>query len=451
MTDPRARPPRANTNINIKQLPLRPEEAFVFSRLDGLATPKDIAHSTGLSLEAVEAALSRLGELGALEGHPVPKPADVAPVFEAPVDDDFVPVSDLDISPDEQRKLWTLWKNLDRYTHYQLLGVARHATREQVKAAYYDRVAAFHPDKRFKKTLGTYKEKLETIFQRLTLAHDTLSRTKRRVEYDATLIDDHQSVDAVESPISSSAPSDQAHVSRISHPASDPSSSPGVRPSYAAAPSFPPMSDPAYSPSVSLPPAHLPSEAGVGGVPPLSVEQRRQLARRALERGLRSVSGERTPRPSAPHAASPNPSVPQPSPQGRSPSGAPPSQRSVLLQNARNSETNGHWPAAAVIYEQLASETRDAQLFAKAAECLERAARASSAEATTLWRRAAENARNAVQLAPANVQFKLLLSRLYANVGMQASALREAERAQELSPSDKSVQSWLERLRRGDV
>src|SRR5690606_21200563 len=99
-----------------------------------------------------------------------------------------------------------------------------------------------------------------------------------------------------------------------------------------------------------------------------------------------------------------------------SPSGAPPSQRSVLLQNARNAETNGHWPAAAAIYEQLASETRDAQLFAKAAECLERAARASSAEATTLWRRAAENARNAVQLAPANVQFKLLLSRLYANV-----------------------------------
>jgi curved DNA-binding protein CbpA len=455
LTDPRARPPRANPHINLKTLPLRPEEAFVFSRVDGLASPKDIANSTGLSLDAVEAALARLGQLGALEGHVLPKVAAVAAGIEPPAEDDFVPVSDLDISPDEQRKVWTLWKNLDRYTHYQLLGLPRHATREQVKAAYYDRVAAFHPDKRFKKTLGTYKEKLETIFQRLTVAHDTLSRTKRRVEYDATLTDDPSFVSAPESPIPSSDSPNRGHVSPASRPDVSERSSPtasskrDVQAPHSA--DSAPTSEPTHAPTASLPPTSSHPDSGVGGVPPLSVEQRRRLARRALERGLRSVSGERTPRSSTPQASSARPSVPQSAPQGRSPSGAPPSHRSLLLQNARNAESNGHWQASAAIYEQLAGETRDAPLFAKAAECLERAARVSSADPTALWRRAAENARNAVQLAPTNVQSKLLLSRLFANLGMHASALREAERALELSPSDKSVQSWLERLRRGDV
>lgn len=123
----------------------------------------------------------------------------------------------------------------------------------------------------------------------------------------------------------------------------------------------------------------------------------------------------------------------------------------MLLDRARAAERDGEFENAAACYEKAAAAHRDATLFAKAAECLEQVATNASSNPTALWKRAADSARQAVQLSPANAQLRLLLSRIYAGAGMRASATREAEKAQELSPSEKSVQSWLERLRRGDV
>ncbi len=436
-----AQPPRANSSINLKTLPLRPEEAFVYSRADGHTLPCDIALSTGLTIDQVEKALRRLGELGALDGvNPIAAPvgASAAPASTA---GGFVPVPDLDITTEEQRRVWRLWSQLEQSNYYQLLGVSRTATREQVKAAYFDRVAAFHPDRHFKKTLGTYKEKFEAIFQRLTLAHDTLSRTRRREEYDAGLAPDAPGggSDVIDSPSSRNGEKPPANgAGAVRQRAADeaPDSRPDIQ---RRSPTPDPQPRPA-PPNGAVPDAAptLPSR-GDGSAPPISADPRREFARRALERGLRrGHSGEHPfPKPS-------NPAL-------LSPSAAPPSSRSRALDQARSAENHGDWQVAGTVYEQLASTERDVALFNKAAECLERAARAAPDDPSRLWRRAVESARQAVQLAPEDVHTKLQLSRLYVGAGMRASAVREAERAQELSPSDKSVQSWLERLRRGDV
>lgn len=421
MTEPSAQPPRANRSIDLKTLPLRPEEAFVYSRLDGLSLPRDIALSTGMTVTQVEQALTRLSELGALEGQratakePPPRSED------PPSDDGFVAVPDLDITAEEQRRVWLLWKQLDRCSHYELLGLTRGATREQVKAAYFERVAAFHPDKHFKKRLGTYKEKFEAVFQRLTLAHDTLSRTHRRQQYDAEL-----------------GPEPFEHAKQTSL-SPDPPLPSSVSSANAAAPATPSSVSSKQNNGLGEPTPVVGPAAPECSVPSMSEDQRRLLARRALERGLRSMpSGER-------------PVANTTSPPLRSPSGGPPSSRSATLVRASNAETTGDWQAAGHIYEQLASATHDSQLFTKAADCFERFARLTSSDEPSVWRRAVDSARQAVQLAPENVQKRVHLSRLYASAGMRASALREAERAQELSPSEKTVQSWLERLRRGDV
>jgi tetratricopeptide (TPR) repeat protein len=424
LTEPSAEPPRANRSIDLKTLPLRPEEAYVYSRLDGFSHPRDIALSTGMTVAQVEQALTRLSELGALEGQQAAKQEPTIArtrTLDPSTGDGFVAVPDLDINADEQRRVWLLWKQLDHCNHYQLLGLARDATREQVKAAYFEQVAAFHPDKHFKKKLGTYKEKFEAVFQRLTLAHDTLSRTHRRQQYDADL--GPESVAPRPEPDPAAEPRSASRVSSANGVAAATTTGVAAKQSVVAERVTPPAPTPATECSS----------------PPVSDDQRRLLARRALERGLRSMpSGER------PVARTTSPPL-------RSPSGIPPSSRSATLVRASTAESNGDWQGAGNIYEQLASATLDAQLFTKAADCFERFARLASTDDSSVWRRAVDNARQAVQLAPENVQKRLHLSRLYASAGMRASALREAERAQELSPSEKTVQSWLERLRRGDV
>lgn len=467
-----AQPPRVNRSIDIKTLPLRPEEAFVFSRVDGQALPKEIALTTGMSTAQVEQALDRLSELGALEGwraqraqtpartqtderfhvqadkHEEPAPRRGRNQLE-PTEDGFVVVPDLDLTAAEQQRVWKLWKRLSQSNHYEVLGLPRDTTREQIKAAYFEQVSAFHPDKHFGKTLGTYKEKLEAVFQRLTQAHDTLSRTRRREQYDATLppplaqeeitakpVDTGRGPEPSEKPEKTSS-GDAARVPPIPNTTFTRSVTDLKAP--ASTPSATQQSPaPVSSPAASARPKLQSSPAAEGSLPPVSVDQRRQMAIRSLERGMRSMPGGDRPRPSVPSQ--------------RSPSGAPPpSSRSLLLDRARAAERDGEFENAAACYEKAAAAHRDATLFAKAAECLEQVATNASSNPSALWKRAADSARQAVQLSPANAQLRLLLSRIYAGAGMRASATREAEKAQELSPSEKSVQSWLERLRRGDV
>jgi curved DNA-binding protein CbpA len=62
-------------------------------------------------------------------------------------------------------------------TYYEVLGVARDATAEQIKSAYRKKAAVMHPDRG-----GTVAG-----FQRLQEAHATLSDPGKREMYDLTL------------------------------------------------------------------------------------------------------------------------------------------------------------------------------------------------------------------------------------------------------------------------
>ena len=71
--------------------------------------------------------------------------------------------------------------------HYRVLNVGYEADKKAIKSAYFEVVANFHPDRYFGKNLGSYKQKLESIFKRITEAHDTLTRKEPRAEYDKYL------------------------------------------------------------------------------------------------------------------------------------------------------------------------------------------------------------------------------------------------------------------------
>ncbi|MEW5883588.1 MAG: J domain-containing protein [Armatimonadota bacterium] len=65
-------------------------------------------------------------------------------------------------------------------THYDLLGVPRNATQEQIRLAFRRLVLKYHPDRS-----GT--SRTTDLFMQIVEAHAVLSSPERRAHYDALL------------------------------------------------------------------------------------------------------------------------------------------------------------------------------------------------------------------------------------------------------------------------
>lgn len=189
-------------NVDYKKLPLSPVEGNVFSRIDGRASEEDIVRSTGYHRETVQKAIDRLIELGAAMDMERVRAKEasardaktVATTALGGFDPNSVPTyeareldeeTDLDLA--KKKQILDGYYRLDKLTFYELLGVHQLVDKKQIKAAYYQLAPEYHPDKFFRRNLGSFRPKIEAIFAKLTLAHDTLSSKQRRQEYDEYL------------------------------------------------------------------------------------------------------------------------------------------------------------------------------------------------------------------------------------------------------------------------
>jgi curved DNA-binding protein CbpA len=94
---------------------------------------------------------------------------------------------EVDLPPELRGRIDDLFANLGAIDLYALLGVARSADRREIKRAYHRLTLELHPDRYFRRPIGSYKAKLEAIFTRLTDAHDLLCSPGRRAAYDGAL------------------------------------------------------------------------------------------------------------------------------------------------------------------------------------------------------------------------------------------------------------------------
>lgn len=94
---------------------------------------------------------------------------------------------EVDIDPELRKWLVEMHRQLDRLTHYDLLGLRRNADAKEIKRAYFRIAGMVHPDRFFKKRVGSYKPMIDAIFTRMTEAHDTLRVPDKRAQYDAAL------------------------------------------------------------------------------------------------------------------------------------------------------------------------------------------------------------------------------------------------------------------------
>lgn len=526
------RVPRPKSGCDIRSLPLSPAEAFLFSRIDATTNERDLSMLTGLSPAEVAVGLDHLAALGAIEiagegeGAPAaaPRAASVASAQSSPpqaprrsepprraapekASGSTPPLYDpaeldeaVEIDDDKKRRILDLFYRLEDLSYYEVLGVEPQAEKKRIKSAYYALAPEFHPDRFFRKSLGSYKAKIEAVFNRVTIAHDVLTAKDRRAEYDEYLAQTQKN--RVMAAIIEQTPSDVARIraavdvaASVSVASPGPATSPGRYTSDRAP--TPPASNPAAV-RVPAPPISRPAAASVPEpveAAPISVESaqsRRETLARKLSGSMR--------RPVAP------PPVPEPDQ-------AAASQRAVAMLRvrhdaaivgARRAQTQRHldqgraaldlkqFAAAANAYRIAASLAPDDEEVQ--ATCAEAMRLADAALADGYWkqalyeesqdrwaeaalsyskvcngrpnsgkahervavatlkssaniRRAVDFARRAVELEPRSPQFRLTLASAYMAAGLEKSALGEIERALELAPGDQKIKEISQQVR----
>jgi curved DNA-binding protein CbpA len=530
-----SRLPRLLPGTDIRGLPITPAEAFIVSRIDGSTSILEIAEQTGKSLAELEELFDRLVQLGALSldepqhGHerraaPAPQPQAsgsfrLGPIVETSSDtyaqhpaaslyDPAELDEAVDIDLPRRRRILDLYYRLDQLTHYQLFGIDPSADKKAIKAAYFEIVNVFHPDRYFGKNVGSFKTKLEKVFSRLTQSYDVLARSASRDEYDNYLraqsktrafdagqVDSaaHQAAlqevmrriqaeasvenrgQSVPPPAMDSMPpaSGRAHQS-LSPDANlppRPSSNPSLRPSSSMRPSDPEIRRRALARKLGRPVA---TGSSSDSTPSLNEEEQRQKladegalrqewAADALKRRYQDrVQAARDRQievytKAAKQALDKRDHVGAANALRIAVSLAP---NDTALQDQLN-EVSGkakHELSASYI-EQAEYEERDEKWLA-AAKSYGRAlvgrpeAKIYDKLASCLLsgegnlREAGDAAKRAVMMQPENARYRVTLARFYVKAGMKQSAEGELSRAATLGSTDDKVADWIRRLKR---
>lgn len=196
--------PRLVAHIDVRQFKLDAMDGFLLTRIDGRLGKRQLAQDTGLPEFQVEKTLEKLERLGVVEIVDPNAPAAAPPPPAAPVRDrtqlpQFASIGldpkydpkeleeDVELSPDQKKRVLDMYYRLDDLDHYTLLGVGKDADKKTVKRSYFELASLMHPDRYFKKKLGSFKGKMETLFGRITEAHDILVDAAKRLDYDAYL------------------------------------------------------------------------------------------------------------------------------------------------------------------------------------------------------------------------------------------------------------------------
>lgn len=466
------------SGVSIRDLPIGPTEAFVLSRVEGSITKAELAVATGLPPEEIESIVARLILLGAIEFSDRQSVLTKAPSSTQRSGSHSIPLSArsdgaAELTVEQQQQLMALDQRHSSLDHYQLLGIEPSVDAKGVRAAYYELVRVYHPDRYFGKPLGDLEGPLLRVFGRFSEAYEVLHRAESRAEYDRYLSARRRTVDfdryVQDRSRESAAPASVAPASAA------PSSS--VPP--ASGPRDPRSAESLRRPSSSAPPSDpearrraLARKLGHSSVPPSTSSSQQMPAvneaaraadelRRRFEHRLAQAREEQINHYVAlsAEAARANDLVAAANALRVASSLAPDNlelagdlaeleRRAAerlwesYLERAKYAAVEGNHAEAAESYERAALGQPSASLFERAAHY--------TLEANGDLRKANKLAKRAVALAPNSAKCRLTLARVYFAANLQESALAELERARAIEPNQPILKEWIARVKRGE-
>ena len=152
-------------------LRLTPSEGFLLSRIDGATPWASLRQIAGMPPPQVDACLERWIAQGIVAIAPAPGAALDRPELDPA----------LDLPLELQRRILDFEAALERPYH-ALLGVAADADLRTIKRAFFGLSKEFHPDRYFRRNVGSYGPRLGRIFKRVALAYELLSDPAARAE-----------------------------------------------------------------------------------------------------------------------------------------------------------------------------------------------------------------------------------------------------------------------------
>ena len=171
--------------LRFQYLPLTPQEAYLLSRVDGTLDLDGLLRLGGASRGAAAKILYALLSCGVVEWRTD------ATILPPAAGLERLNVEVTSQPPERVMGLADMVRNtyrrIDWLTHYELLGVAKDASADEIQRAYLERSRSFHPDLRHRPDLAEVGRELATVFERLKAASETLSDPASRARYDSSL------------------------------------------------------------------------------------------------------------------------------------------------------------------------------------------------------------------------------------------------------------------------
>jgi curved DNA-binding protein CbpA len=170
--------------FQVADLPV--EQKKIHSLINGARTLEDIRSLAGAADYDILKTAYTLLVLRMVEIRAIPAPAEsAAATKESPVPSRGEAADDAGAA--DRRQIQQAYEQMGKQDYYQMLGLGRHFTGEELRKAYRNLVKAYHPDRHYGSTLTDLKEKLETIFNNVCEAYKTLGNEADRSRYDRDL------------------------------------------------------------------------------------------------------------------------------------------------------------------------------------------------------------------------------------------------------------------------
>jgi tetratricopeptide (TPR) repeat protein len=180
----------ANSLLRFQDINLKPEEAYILSRIDGNETVQGILSLSPTSDEQTIRALIGLLHAGIIEpegvesrGEGEPETSEVGAESSGSVQEEATTPRAAESNGERRLEVEKIYDAFQHKNHWEVLDLERGASVDDIKKAFQEKALRYHPDRYRKIDDPDFQEKISYVFNRISEAYETLSIAAKADDY----------------------------------------------------------------------------------------------------------------------------------------------------------------------------------------------------------------------------------------------------------------------------